>query len=644
MSNVERVWKPSQELVLQSNITALQTLLGVKDYEALLRTSLNEPETYWRTVLAYCQTVWSRDFDRYADLSRGNEFPKWFPEGELNWVDSVLAWADRPETAQRNAVVAERESGEITALTFPELRSKVRSFAAGLQAAGIQRGDRVGLLMEGGIEATVSLLAVAYIGAIVVPLFSGFGAEAIISRLDACSAKALIATTGFHRRGKRIDTSQAILEAKARLPGLERLILKGEDAADMPGALDWADVAATPDSGQPAERMSPNDPFMVIFTSGTTGKPKGAVHTHGGFPLKVVHDSAVHLDARPGDTFLWPVDMGWVGGAMVIAASLLRGATLVCYDGAPDFPDWSRMARLIERHRVTHFGVAPTLIRGLAANPDVSTQGDLSSIRILVTAGEAIDPETFLWHQENFGGGRAPLINFTGGTEASGALLSSVIVRPIHPAGFNAVPPGVEIAVVGPSGEPVVDAVGELAILRPFVGMTQSFWRDDERYLETYWRTVPGLWIHGDLALQTSDGHFFMRGRSDDTLKLAGKRLGPAEVEDVLLELDAVKEAAAIGVDDATKGQKLVVFVVVDGAGEHAAPLEQAIAAHVEQRLGRPFRPARVHIVGDLPKTRTTKVMRRMIRSAYCGLPVGDTTALANPSALDEVAAAAAGT
>ncbi len=642
---VERLWEPSQEQILGSNIVALEKRLGVAGFEALHRKSLDEPEAYWREVLDYCGVVWSRRFDRYADFPRGPEFPVWFPDGELNWTDSVLAWADWPETAGQKAVVAERESGAVVALTFAELKAAVGAFAAGLQRAGIGRGDRVGLLMEGGIEATVSLLALSRIGAVMVPLFSGFGAEAIVSRLDSCAARALIATTGFHRRGKPVDASRAVLEAKARLPALEILILKGAAGSAIgpavEGALDWAALAATPARDEPATRMAPNDPFMVIFTSGTTGKPKGAVHTHGGFPLKVVHDSAIHLDARPGDVFLWPVDMGWVGGAMVIASALMRGATLVCYDGAPDFPDWSRMSCILERHRVTHFGAAPTLIRGLAANADLATRGDLSSLRVLVTAGEAIDPETFVWHQQNFGRGRAPLINFTGGTEASGALLSSVIVKPIRPAGFNAVAPGVDIAVVSPAGVPIRGEVGELAILRPFVGMTQSFWRDDERYLDTYWRTVPGLWIHGDLALQTDDGHFFMRGRSDDTLKLAGKRLGPAEVEDVLLEMEQVTEAAAIGVDDAAKGQKLVVFVVVAADEAEHPRIREAVAHHVETRLGRPFRPSRVHIVGDLPKTRTTKVMRRMIRSAYCGLPVGDTVALANPAALDAIAAAA---
>jgi acetyl-CoA synthetase len=400
---------------------------------------------------------------------------------------------------------------------------------------------------------------------------------------------------------------------------------------------DWFAVAdARPDPAP--ESMSSTDPFMVIYTSGTTGKPKGAVHTHAGFPLKIAHDSAVHFNVKQGDVFCWPADMGWIAGSLVLSSALLRGATLVCYDGAPDYPDWSRMSRLIERHRITHFGSAPTLIRGLAANADVAMQGDVSSVQLLITAGEGIDPEHFSWFQKHFGADRRPVINYTGGTEVSGALLSSVLVRPIVPSGFNTASPSVAVDVVGATGESLVDGIGELAVRAPFVGMTQSFWRDDERYLDSYWRTIPGIWVHGDLAMHRADGNWFMLGRSDDTIKLAGKRVGPAEIEEVLLELPDIAEAAAIGVDDPVKGQKLVVFVI-QTAGSHVtqSELEEGLARHVDTRLGRPFRPAAVHVVSQLPKTRSSKIMRRVIRSVYCGQPPGDLSSLDNPAALDDI-------
>jgi len=495
--------------------------------------------------------------------------------------------------------------------------------------------------MENGVEATTTVLALAWIGAIVVPLFSGFGVDAIVSRLSACRARTLIASTGFQRRGKLVGTARLIDQALERLPEVETVVWKhhGELPESARVNLDWRAVSQA-EPQLHAESMASDDPFMVIYTSGTTGKPKGAVHTHGGFPLKIAHDAAVHFDVSEGDVFCWPADMGWIAGSLVMSCALLRGATLVCYDGAPDYPDWSRMSRIVERHGVTHFGSAPTLIRGLASNAEVATKGDTSSVRLLITAGEGIDPEHFCWFGRTFGQDRAPVINYTGGTEVSGALLSSVIVRPIAPSGFNTISPGVWADVVDVVGNSVTGVIGELAIRAPFVGMTHGFWEDDARYIESYWSSIPGIWVHGDLAMRRDDGTFFLLGRSDDTIKLAGKRLGPAEIEEVLLELPSIAEAAAIGVDDAVKGQKLIAFVVLlPGVNIDQGVLAKEVGAHVDARLGRPFRPAQVHVVRQLPKTRSSKIMRRVIRSVYTGQPTGDLSALDNPAALSEIEA-----
>ncbi len=637
-------WIPTADDIATAHVSALAARLGMKDYDQLLAFSNQKPDEYWKAVIDFCGMVWDVPYDQYIDASKGQPFPKWFPGGQLNWVKSALRWANDPLTASRSAVVAEKEGGAVEALTYAELSQRVAAFAAGLKAQGIKRGDRVGLLMENGVEATVTALATAWIGAVMVPLFSGFGVDAIVSRLSSCSASALVATTGFSRRGKWVNTRSLVDEALARLPEVRTTIWKhaGEAITFGEKVVDWQQVAQT-QPGTAAERMSPDDPFMIIYTSGTTGKPKGTVHTHGSFPMKIAHDSAIHFNVGPNDVFCWPADMGWVAGTLVMSCALLRGATLVCYDGAPDYPDWSRMSRIVERHGVTHFGSAPTLIRGLAANEAIATQGDTSTVKLLITAGEGIDPEHFLWFQKAFGDGRRPVINYTGGTEVSGALLSSVVVKRISPAGFNTGSPSVAVDVVGTDGKSLTDTVGELAIRRPFVGMTQSFWHDDERYLDAYWNTIPGIWVHGDLALRRDDGMWFMMGRSDDTIKLAGKRLGPAEIEDVLLELPEVAEAAAIGVEDPVKGQKLVVFLVpFAGMTQSNDALVAAVSKHVDGRLGRPFRPSVVHVVAQLPKTRSSKIMRRVIRSVYTGVQVGDLSALDNPPALEEIRAAAA--
>lgn len=636
-------WHPSPAQLEHSGIARLLHQLGLRDYDALLEHALAAPEAYWRGVAECCEWVWDRPPTAYVDLTQGRELPCWFPGARLNWVNSVLAWADRDET--RPAIVEEYEDGRVETIDRATLRSRVQSLAAGLRAAGVAPGDRVGLLMENGITATLSLLAVAAIGAVVVPLFSGFGADAVIARLSAAEARLLIASPSFQRRGRAVDLESVVRAAWPQLPTLERVAWSASPAAAMQPARECLLAELVGDASPALPSLSPDDPFMLIYTSGTTGKPKGIVHTHGGFPLKIAHDALVHFDLAPGDVFCWPADMGWIAGSLVLCSALLRGATLVCYSGGPDYPDWSRMSRLIERHRVTHFGSAPTLIRGMASHEREALQGDVSSLELLVTGGEGIDPEHFTWFQRHFGRGVCPLINYTGGTEASGALLASVVVRPIVPSGFNSPSPGVAVDVVGADdGRSLTDEVGELAVREPFLGMTRSFWRDDERYLESYWRSLPGLWVHGDLALRRHDGQFFMRGRSDDTLKIAGKRLGPAEVEEIVLRLSGVSEAAAIGVADAERGERLVVFVVpAPMSVEAPAALARRVMDQVDAQLGRPFRPSAVHCVRQLPKTRSSKTMRRVIRNLYCGTPPGDLSSLDDPAALDEIRAAAAG-
>jgi len=634
-------WYPEQRHFERAHVLKLAASLGLDDYDSLLKFSTEHPDKYWAGVIDYLGIKWEKAPEKYVDLSRGKEFPRWFPGGQLNWVNTILAFADDPDLAGHTAIVAEEEDGRVNKVTFAELADLVHRFAAGLRSVGISRGDRVGLLCDNGIEATVSVLALSAMGAIMVPLFSGFGHEAVVSRLAPSGAKALIATTGFTRRGRYVDMRPVVHAAARELSSLETVIWKCAPGVDTPdGGIDWNDLAAKASDGRPVEVMDPMDPFMVVFTSGTTGKPKGPVHTHGGFPLRIVHDSAVHFNMGRGDVFCWPADMGWIAGCIVLCTALMRGARVVLYNGAPDFPDWSRMSKLIEDHKITHYASSPTLIRGQAANESLALKHDRSTVELLITAGEVIDSEHFVWFQTHFAAPGSPLINYTGGTEVSGALLSSVQVRPIAPGGFNTASPGIDVTVTDNAGNPVVGEIGELVIREPFIGMTASFWQDDERYIDSYWSTFPGSWVHGDLALKSEDGSYLIMGRSDDTIKVAGKRLGPAEVENVVLELEDVSEAAAVGVADPIKGQKIVIFLIPrpDFRGDEAA-LVETITEAVADRLGKPFRPNNVHIVSQLPKTRSGKVMRRLIRQSYSNETPGDLSSLDNPDALAEISA-----
>lgn len=637
MTKVLSIWTPGHDIVENAQVTKLARTLGCADYDELYAFSLAEPQRYWDAVNRFCGIRWRHPYSSYADFSRGREFPVWFPGGRLNWTDTLLDHAD--DGPDRPAVTGVTESGGTELLTYGALRASVKHFAGGLTAQGIGRGDRIGLLMENGTAATITFLAISYIGAIAVPLFSGFGSDAILARLQSCGASVLIVSAGFERRGKFVSTRQTVEAVRAAMPADMKIIQKVSPSGPgdlWPGAVNWDDLTRSDALDEP-EVMETSDPFMLIYTSGTTGKPKGTVHTHGSFPIKVAHDSAVHFNVSRSSTYCWPADMGWIAGALVLTSALSRGAHLVCYDGAPDYPDWGRLGRLIESHRITHFGSAPTLIRGLAANQAISTAADMSSVELLITAGESIAPEHFTWFQTRMGPGNSPVINYTGGSEASGALLSSVVTRPIPSGCFNARSPGVAVDVVNAEGHSIIGEVGELAVREPFIGMTQSFWRDDERYLDTYWNTLPGVWVHGDLAIRDADRNYVLVGRSDDTLKVAGKRVGPAEVEEIVVEIDGVNEVAVIGVDDPVKGQAIAVFLTApNGAGEG---LVAEVGNRIRERLGKPFSPKAVYVVADLPKTRSSKIMRRVVRSIYSGQPAGDVSSLVNPEAIEAIRA-----
>jgi acetyl-CoA synthetase len=400
----------------------------------------------------------------------------------------------------------------------------------------------------------------------------------------------------------------------------------------------WHELLANQSDESTTEPTGADEPMMLLYTSGTTGRPKGAVHTHCSFPIKAAQDMLHGLDLHEDEVAYWMTDMGWMMGPWLVFGTLLVGATMMLYDGAPDYPAPDRLWALVERHRVTLLGISPTLVRSLMTHGEQPLKShDLSSLRKFGSTGEPWNPAAWLWLFNHAGGGELPILNYSGGTEISGGILSGNVHTPLKPCAFAGPMPGMAADVVDASGNPVRGQVGELVIRQPWIGMTRGFWKDSQRYLDTYWSRFPGVWVHGDWAAIDDDNLWYILGRSDDTIKIAGKRLGPAEVESILAAHPSVKEAAAIGVPDPIKGEALVCFVVLRPDHLPNESLRKELEKQIIRDLGKPLAPRELKFVRDLPKTRNSKIMRRIIRATFLGESPGDTSALEDATSIDAI-------
>ncbi|HZT97978.1 MAG TPA: AMP-binding protein, partial [Chloroflexota bacterium] len=575
------------------------------------------------------------------------EWPRWYVGGRMNYVESCVDRHARGALADEPAIIWIGDDGDERWLRYRELQHRVSQLAAGLQSLGVQPGDRVALFMPLVPETAIALFACGKIGAIAIPTFSGYGAEAVATRLQDSQAKVLIVADGFPRRGRIVSMKETADAAVKLSPSVEHVVVFRRTGREIPWAEGrdvWWDELT---SGRPVELEAydtgVDDPCMIIYTSGTTGRPKGALHSHAGFPVKAAQDMAHCFDVHQGDRLFWLTDIGWMMGPWAVMGATMLGATVVLFEGTPDFPDPSRLWEIVERHRVTHLGIAPTVIRALMSRGDDWVERhDLSSLLVLGGSGEPWNLGPWLWYFEKAGKSRLPIINYSGGTETSGGILGCNTILPLRPMAFSTAVPGMDAAVFDEAGRSVRDAVGELVVRRPWVGMTHGFWHDDERYLETYWSRWPGVWAHGDWAVHETgdDESWFILGRSDDTLKIAGKRLGPAEVETAACAHPAVAEAAAIGLPDEVKGEVVAVFAVLRQGHEGHEELRREVRQLVGEHLGKALMPDRVLFVDSLPKTRNAKVMRRVIRARYLGQEMGDLSSLENPAAVEEIARA----
>lgn len=638
----ELIWQPTPETIRNSNLQRFMEKYGVPSFEALQERALQDPAWFWQAVTEDLGIAWHQPFTQVLDTSRGIPWATWFRGARMNMATDCVDKhvQTRPDQV---AVLYESEDGHTRRWTFAELQAESNRVANALREIGIEKGDRIGVYMPMVPEIVAVIMGIAKLGAIFVPIFSGYAAQAAATRLVDGEARLLVCSDAFLRRGGRVNMKAAAAEAAALSPTVERVLVvrsAGGEVEWTPGRDIWYHELVGRQSAQfETESMDPEDPFMLIYTSGTTGKPKGTVHVHGGFPLKTTQDMSHLFDLKEKEILFWFTDIGWMMGPWAIFGSLMLGATCFLYDGAPNFPGPDRMWALVERHRITHLGLSPTVIRALMPHGDEPVaRHDLSSLRILGSTGEPWNPDPYMWYFEKVGGGRCPIINYSGGTEISGGILGCVPIRPLRVASFNAAVPGIGAGVVDEAGQPVEPGmVGELVMRTPWPGMTRGFWRDPERYIKTYWSRWESIWWHGDWASRDADGFWYIHGRSDDTIKIAGKRVGPAEIESVLVAHPAVAEAATVGVPHPVKGEVLVCFTILKQASLASPALEQELRDLVADQMGKALKPEAIKFVQALPKTRNAKIMRRVIRAAYLGEPLGDLTALENPEAVAEI-------
>jgi acetyl-CoA synthetase len=642
----EFIWSPTPDDIETANLTRLARRLGVEGYRGLHRVSIEEPERFWPAVIEDLGLEFSQPWETVLDSSRGPEWTTWFNRGKLNLAwNCVHRWA-AGELAEQEAAVWLREDGARSSITWRRLSDEVFRLAEGLASIGVGEGDAVGIFLPMSPEASIASHACAHLGAVQVPIFSGFAAPAIADRLADAKAKALITADGSLRRGHVVPMKEIADEALRNAPAVAHVVVwRRLELENVPMTVGrdrfWDDLVEAASGDLPPLQVDSEHRYLLAYTSGTTGRPKGAVHVHGGFLVSIAREVAYQTNVKPGDRIHFATDMGWIMGPWTVVGGGACGATVVYAEGAPDFPA-DRLWRLVESEHVTMLGVSPTLVRALIPNGDPAA--DLSSLKTICTTGEPWNRGPYEWLFDQVGGGRVPIVNESGGTEVGACFLATCITEPIKPVALGFPALGLDMDVFGPDGRPVRGEVGELVCKRPWPGMTRGIWGDDDRYLDSYWRRFPGVWTHGDWASVDGDGYWFLHGRSDDTLNIAGKRIGPAELESAAVSHAAVAEAAAIGVPHEVKGETAWIFCVLRPGIEPTPACALEIASAVTDDLGKAFRPERIVFVSSLPKTRSAKVVRRAVRAQVLGDDPGDLSSLENPEALDEIAQAVAAT
>ncbi len=596
--------------------------------------SVRDTAWFWDAAMQDMGVEWTKPYGPVKDESRGFPWTRWFLGGQVNVAHNCVDRHVRDGHGSETALFYESDSGraeEARRVSFAELSALVNRCAGALRAAGVKAGDSVGLYAPMQVPTVVVLFATMKLGARFVPIFCGYGEEALRERRASCEAKLLLACGTLTRRGKATDTAAIARAAAAKVPSLTRTVWV--DTAD------WEEFLNTGTPLAMSEPTEAEDPCLIIYTSGTTGRPKGTVHTHAGCLAQMGKELRYAFDVQPGEPFFWVTDIGWMMGPWEIIGCLLYRTPIVLFDGAPNYPTGDRIWEICAKLGVVTLGCSPTLIRLLMRCTDGRGPAgfDLSKLRVLGSTGEVWDEASYLWYFENVGKKRCPVINISGGTEIVGSHLCPTPLTPLKPCSVGGPSLGMDVAAFTDEGQPAPrGTMGHLVCRQPAPSMTKSFLHDDARYLETYFQKFPGVWYHGDWAKVDEDGLWFLFGRTDDTMKVAGKRVGPGEVEGALTVHPAVSEAAVIGVPDDLKGTALVCFVVLKPG---QAATEKDLIAQVAQQLGKPLAPKNAFVVPALPKTRSGKIVRAAMLRVFLGQPAGDITSIDNPGAFEAIAA-----
>ena len=628
-----------------STLAAFLEGCGAGSYEELTDRANSDPEWFWTRMLEHAGIRFSRPYERLRDISEGPESIRWGVGGALNLTDTCLDARIAEGLGEKTAIDWVGEDGSRRSWSYTELAAEAARVASALAARGVKPGQAVGIYMPMIPEIEAALLGIARLGAVAVPLFSGFAPHAIVTRLNDACAVAVLTADATPRRGKPVWMEAALAEALEEVESAHTVISLrrfGGQPADAARDLDWAGTVGRASADFTAVAVDSGAPLMICYTSGTTGRPKGVVHTHLGVQAKATADFLLCLDMKRDDRHLWMTDMGWVMGPLTLLSVLLSGATLVLAEGAPSMPgDPFRLLRVASEMGVTHLGVAPTLVRQfMAQDPAPLASYDLAPLRIVASTGEPWTDDAWLWHLDHICRRRAVPLNISGGTELFGAILTSTVLHEIRPGGFSSQALGVGAKVLRQDGsEAPPGEVGELVVTQPPMGLTPAIWGDRGRYLETYWSTFPGIWRHGDWVRRDPDGTWYILGRSDDTLNIAGKRIGPPEIEAALTGTGKVVDAAAIAAPDDLKGVAVVcICVAAPGVSPDAALVEE-LKDRVGEVVSKPFRPREIHFVEALPKTRSMKTMRRIVRAAFLGEDPGDISSISNPETMEAIAA-----